>query len=150
MVISSNYSDTTGGLSFYSNHEAINFNAIIKNIDIFKFFAYKTKLVGETEAKPRPSNNKGTLKNETIVALLKYLSNFWRLLEMSLINRKVKLKLKWTKHCVLVAAGVENANPNSKNIIISSKDTKLYVLAVNSSAKAIGNYQNFFEKALKD
>ena len=106
--------------------------------------------MGETEAQPGPINNKGTLKNETIVALIKYLSNFWWLLEMSLINCKVKLKLKWTKHCVLVAAGVENANPNSKNIIISSENTKLYVLAVNSSAKAIGNYQNFLKKALKN
>ena len=89
-----NYPDTTGSLSFYSNHEAINFNANIENIDIFKFFAYKTKLVGETEAKLGPSNNKGTLKNKTIAAPLKYLSNFWRLLEMLLINCKVKLKLK--------------------------------------------------------
>ena len=150
MVFSSTYSDTTGSLSFYSNHEAININANIENINTVKFFAYKTKLVGETEAKPRPSNNKGTLKNETIAAPLKYLSSFRRLLEIPLISCKVKLKLKWTKHCVLVAAGVENANPNSKNIVISSEDTKLYVLAVNSSAKAIANYQNFLEKALKD
>ena len=33
---------------------------------------------------------------------LKYLSNFWRSLEMSLINCKVELKLKLTKYCVLL------------------------------------------------
>ena len=105
---------------------------------------YKTKLIGRT------ATVNEILENGAISVSLKHRSNFWKLLERPLINCNVELKLKWTKHCVLVAAGVENANPNSKNIIISSKDTKLYVLAVNSSAKAIGNYQNFFEKALKD
>ena len=35
-------------------------------------------------------------------ALLKYLSSFWRPLEMPLINCKIELKLNWTKNCVLV------------------------------------------------
>ena len=32
---------------------------------------------------------------------LKYLSNFWRLLEMPLINCKVELSLKWDENCIL-------------------------------------------------
>ena len=36
---------------------------------------------------------------------LKYLSNFWRSLEMSFISCKVNLKLKWTNHSVLSANG---------------------------------------------
>ena len=63
---------------------------------------------------------------------LKYLSNFWRSLEMPLVNCKIELKLKWTKHCVLAAAGNDNANDN---IIITMKDTKLYVPVVILSAK---------------
>ena len=36
-----------------------------------------------------------------VVIPLKYLSNFFRSLEMSLINCKIKLNLTWKKECVL-------------------------------------------------
>ena len=42
---------------------------------------YKAKLVGETDAQPAP-NNKKILKNAIIAVPKKYLSNFWRSLEM--------------------------------------------------------------------
>ena len=54
---------------------------------------------------------------------------------MPLINCNVKLKLKWTKHCVLTAAGVDNATSNSNYIIFATKDTKLYVSVATLSAK---------------
>ena len=41
------------------------------------------------------------LKGVNIVALLKYLTNFLRSLEMPLINYKIHLELSWTKDCVL-------------------------------------------------
>ena len=72
----SNYSNKTGSLWFYSKDEATNFNGLIGDNIAFKFFMYKTKLVGETEAQPAPNNNSGILKNATIAATLKYLSNF--------------------------------------------------------------------------
>ena len=99
-----NYSDTTGSLSIYSKNEPTNFNADIGDV-VFKSLMYKAKLVGETDAQPAP-NNKKILKNAIIAVPKKYLSNFWRSLEMWLINCKVELKLKWTKHCVLATAGV--------------------------------------------
>ena len=49
---------------------------------------------------------------------LKYLSNFWRLLEMTLIDCRVEPKLKWTKYCVLSAAGADNVNNNDPNNVI--------------------------------
>ena len=58
-----------------------------------------------------------------------------RPLEISLINCKVELKLKWTKDCVLCAAGADNVNANSNNIILTMKDTKLYISAVTLSAR---------------
>ena len=58
-------------------------------------FMYKTKLVEETETQPVPINNKKILKNARIDVPSKYLSDFWRLLDMSLINCKVELKLKF-------------------------------------------------------
>ena len=48
----------------------------------------------------------------------------------------VQLKLKWTKYCVLFAAGADNIyNINSNNIIFTIKDIKLYVLVVTLSAR---------------
>ena len=46
---------------------------------------------------------------------------------MPVINYKVELKLKWTKYCVLTAAGADNNDSNSNNIVFAIKDTKLYV-----------------------
>ena len=132
---SSNYSDTTGSLWFYSKHEAINFNADIRINAIFKSFMYKTKLVGETEAQPAPNNKNGILKNTAIAVPLKYLSDFWRSLEMSLINRKVELKLECTKHCILVVAGNYNSDGSPDNIVFTIKDTKLCAPIVTLSAK---------------
>ena len=42
---SSNYSDTTGSLWFYSKDGATNFNNDIGNSNGFKSFIYKTKLL---------------------------------------------------------------------------------------------------------
>ena len=49
---------------------------------------------------------------------------------MQSLNCKVKLKIKWTKYCVLAAAGNDNTNNNCDNIIFTIKDTKLYVLVI--------------------
>ena len=66
---------------------------------------------------------------------LKYLVNFWRSLEVRLINPKEELTLKWTNYCVLSAAGADNINTNPINIIFTIKDTKLYVSVETLSAK---------------
>ena len=54
---------------------------------------------------------------------LKYFSSFWRSLKMLLIYCKVELKLKWTKYCVLAAAGSDNIidNNNANNTIFTIK-----------------------------
>ena len=67
--------------------------------------------------------------------LLKYFSNFWRSLEIPLINCKVESELTWTKSCILSTAGADNTNSNPNNIIFIIIDTKLYVPAVSLSAK---------------
>ena len=56
---------------------------------------------------------------------------------MPSINCKVELKLRWTKHCVLSLAGIDNTNGNNDddNIIFAIKDTKLYVPLVTLSAR---------------
>ena len=86
---SSNYSETTGKLWFYLKNEVTNFITNIENIDDFKPFKYKTKLIGNTVVEVA----NGIIKNATSTLLLKYLNNSWRSLEMPLINYKVELKL---------------------------------------------------------
>ena len=95
---SSNYSETIGRLWFYLKDEATDFNADIVNDDHFISFKYKAKLFGNTVVQTANAANR-ILKNATITVPLKYLSNFWRSLEMPLINCQVELKLKWAKYC---------------------------------------------------
>ena len=45
--------------------------------------------------------NDGNSKNVEIAVPLKYLSNFWRTLEMQLINCKINLDLTWSTTCVI-------------------------------------------------
>ena len=75
-------------------------------------------------------------KNGVKIAVpLKYLSSFWRSLEMPLVNCKVELSLKWIENCVLTTAA--NANANKATFEIT--DAKLYVaivtLSIESNAK---------------
>ena len=58
---SSNYSETTGSLWFYSKDETTNFNADIANDNNFKSFEYKAKLLGNTVA----NGGNGILRNAT-------------------------------------------------------------------------------------
>ena len=102
-------------MRFYSKDQGTNFNVDIANNNNFKSFDYKDKLLENTKVE----GTNGILKNAASTALLKYLSNFWRSLKMRLINCKVVLKRKWTKYCALSAAGADNANANSCNIIFT-------------------------------
>ena len=61
---------------------------------------------------------------------LTYSSNFWRVLEISLINSEINLILTWSANCIIVSTNV--ANQNSKFAIT---DTKLYVPAVTLSTQ---------------
>ena len=54
-----------------------------------------------------------------IVVPLKYLSNFWRSLEIPLIDCKVELSLGWYENCILSSAG--------NNATFTITDAKLYV-----------------------
>ena len=65
---------------------------------------------------------------------------------MPLINCKVELKLKWTKYCVLSAAGADNDNSNAFNITFTIKDAKLYVPLVILSARDNQKLSKLFSK----
>ena len=92
---SDNYPDTSGSLWQFKRDEIVN-NADVSN-DNAPSFKYKASLIDNTE-------NNCTKNGVKIVVPLKYLSNFWRSLEMPLINCKVELSLKWYERCLLTAA----------------------------------------------
>ena len=85
---SSNISKSTGSVWFCSKDEVTDFSVDIANTDNFKYFMYKAKLLENTVV----GGANGILKNGTIALPLKYLSNFWISLEMTLLNSKVELK----------------------------------------------------------
>ena len=57
---------------------------------------------------------------------LKYLSNFWIILEISFINYEINLDLNWSKNCIIVITRVAD-----KRATFSITDTKPYVPLVN-------------------
>ena len=59
------------------------------------------------------------MEEEKIAVPLKYLSDFWRSLEVPLINCKVKLSLTWHKNCILSSVADDST--------FATADTKLYV-----------------------
>ena len=70
---------------------------------------------------------------------------------MSLINCNVELKLKWTKYCILSAAGNENHSDNDNDdnankIIFNIKDTKLFVPVKTLSARDNQTLSKFLSK----
>ena len=67
----------------------------------FQSFKCKAVLVGKTNA---VNNTDSSVKNTKIVASFKCLRNFWRSLEMPLINCKNHLELNWIEGCILSSA----------------------------------------------
>ena len=88
---SDNSSTTSGSLWQYYKDDPND------NLANSKSFKYKVKIMGKT-----PQD--GITKDVEILVPLKYLSNFWRTLEMSLINCEVELILTWSKNCVISSA----------------------------------------------
>ena len=63
-------------------------------------FTFKQKITEQT-------GNVGT-KDVEIMVPLKYLSYFWRTLEMHRINCNISFPLKWSRNCIIVAGTVSN------------------------------------------
>ena len=158
---SNNYSDTSGSLWHFKREgvPADNDDLTIINSQSFK---YKAALAGKTLVSVNPNS---FVKNTKIVVPLKYLSNFWRSLEMPLINCKVHLELNWVEDCILSSAGdsaklkITDAKLHAPIVTLSSKDnvnlTKQLSNGFNRSvywnnyqfipAKVINNETNIYE-----
>ena len=132
---SDNYSKTSGSLWQYCKE----IPAVNNNGDIVDFnganatdsFNFKTKITGQTD-------NNGRIDNVEIMVPLKYLSNFWRTLEMSLINCEVEFILNRSTDCVIISTNVANQNPT-----FTITETNLYApvvtLSTQDNAKLLPN-----------
>ena len=69
---------------------------------------------------------------------------------MPLINCKVELKLKWTKHCVLFVLGNENYDANSNSAIFTLKDYNYYFFpkGIIDNYNVIINGKNFYDQPI--
>ena len=138
-----NYSDTSGSLWGFKRDEIDN-NAELTNDNSAPSFKYKASLIGNTETD-------GTKKGVKIAVPLKYLSNFWRLLEMPLVNCKVELSLKWIENCVLTTAPIgANANDTgAHSATFKVTDAKLYVAIVTLSGEDNANLSKLLSEGFK-
>ena len=118
---SDNYQDSSATLYQYKRDETPEANAIDDlTVDNSNSFKYKVSLLGN----PVVADNIAK-RSVKVVVPLKYLSNFFRSLEMSLINCKIKLNLTWKKECVL--------STDAANAVFIVNDTKMYVPVVTLS-----------------
>ena len=109
--------------------------------DNLSSFKYKVHLLGNIPQLGANNVRVGRL-NVKLVVPLKYLSNFFRSLEMPLINCKIKLNLTWKKECVLSTVYDEAV------FIINNK--KKYFPVVTLSKKIIKILLNNKIKDFKD
>ena len=140
---SDNYSKITGSLWQYCiDTPAVNNNNAVVNFtenNLTDSFNFKVKMTGQIE-------DDGTKAVEIMVPL-KYLSNFWRTLEMTLINCEINLILTWSANCVIVSTN--NANQNATFEIT---DTRLYVpvgtLSAQENAKLHQPLKSGFKRSI--
>ena len=111
---SDNYQDSSATICQYKRDEPPEANAIAElTVSTSSSFKYKVNLLGNPVL-----DDAITRRNVKIVVPLKYLSNFFRSLEMPLINCKIKLNLTWKKECVLSTDADDAANPNNNAVFM--------------------------------
>ena len=134
---SDNYSKTSGSLWQYCKE----IPAVNNDGDIVDFnganatdsFNFKTKITGQTAADNNNGNIAGRVDVEVMVPL-KYLSNFWRTLEMPLTNCEVELILNWSVNCVIISTNVAN-----QVLTFTITEANLYIPLVNYQLKIMQN-----------
>ena len=152
---SKNYKKTTGSLWNYYRDEPS--NPLSSNSKSFK---YQTSITGSADKEGYDANKVG--KNETEVVIpLKHLSNFWRTLNIPLINCEIELILTWSKYCALADMTVRAARNNNDPPAILARtglefqitDTKLCIpvvaLSKENDKKLLEQLKSGFKRTLK-
>ena len=163
-----NYRKTIGSLYNYYRDELTNDNNnnfANRNVVNSNAFKYKSKIIGNNyntaaNAGGYDANKEGTQEIELAIPL-KYLGNFWRALNISLISCEVSLQLKWNKICVItslkerqVDAGppvVRDGAPTGASLAIN--DCKLYIpvvtLSKDDEIKLLTNLKSGFTREIE-
>ena len=128
---SDNYAKTTGSLWKYFRDKPDD------NLEDSESLKSKMKITGKTPAA-------GNEKDVEIMVPLKYLSDFWRTLEIPLINCEVNLILTWSSTCLIT---------NSTGAgTFEITDTKLYVpvviLSTQENAKLLEQLKSGFKRVI--
>ena len=139
---SDNYSKTSGSLwQYYKDIPTVNNDGDIVNFNeasATDSFNLKAKITGQT-------NNDGEINGVKIMVPLKYLSNFWRTLEMPLINCEIELILDWSANCVIISTNNANQVPT-----FTITETNLYVpvvtLSTQDNTKLLPQLKNGFKR----
>ena len=124
----------------YEPSSIIGANNITHSILNSESFDYKADFI-----KNGVTHDNLTKNDVKVVVPLKHLSNFWRHLDIPLINSEVELILTWFKRCVLVDKSTREANyaanpnvyeiDNPENTTLKITDIKLYLPVVTLSKK---------------
>ena len=136
---SDNYAKTSGSLWQYYRDQP---NDDLADSESFKS---KIKITGKT-------SNNGNEKDVEIMVPLKYLSNFWRTLEMPLINCEVNLILTWSSTCVIInstGAGtfaISDRKLHVPVITLSTQDNSKLLQQLKSGFKRITNWNKYLSK----
>ena len=161
-----NYEKTTGSLWNYYRDEPS--NPLSTNSESFK---YKTSIVGNTYnvdltiigdggnpvPNPKYDADKAERKETEVVIPLKHLNNFWRNLDILLINCEVEIILTWSINCVLadmaVDADAHLAIVAPTGLEFQITVTKLYVpvvtLSKENNIKLLEKLKSGFKKTIK-
>ena len=111
---SKNYRKTRGSLWNQDRDEPNSDRNVSINDSIrgSKYFDYKANVIegGVTQ-------NNLTKNGVRIFVPLKYLSNFWKSLNIPLINCEVELILTWFKNCVLISKAAREANYGANPVV---------------------------------
>ena len=131
-------------------------NEINHSIINSKSFDSKANFIGSV------THNNLTKNDVKIVLPLKYFRNFWRSLNMPLINCEVELILTWFKNCVLISKSTRDADyeepidrkiDNPENAIFQITDTKLYIpvvtLSKENDTKLLEELESGFKRTIK-
>ena len=156
---SKNYEKTSGFFNYYRDEPSeitigAGSNAINISIRNSKSFDYKTNIIGNLD------NGENEKDDVEIAIPLKCLGNFWRSLDIPLINCEITLILSWYKECVLVGRAFRGPPAAAANRINSPTDAKfeitdckLYVPVVTLSAendkKLLEQLKSVFRRSIK-
>ena len=78
---------------------------------------------------------------------LKYLSKFWRTLEMPLINGEVELILTWSENCIVISTNAANQN-STLTITETTQYVPVVSLSAEDNAKLLPHLKSGFKRTI--